>query len=272
MLKLSRPAKPSTFDSESRSAEQDVQHAIRKCKKPTFDNEVWRHFKDDFVECQHGRCAYCERRLSDTGQLEHFRPRSRITQLYDDPGTWGIEVRGLRTEGRKFRIISALGYHWLAYSWDNFNASCERCNNAKSSLFPIEDPAGRVLPPTKIDSAKEKPLLLDPYADIEPAKHLEFDSIGAVQAHDGSPHGWETVRSLALDRKSYRESRFDTAERAYACIHALYSGEEQAKEQALKDLLHLGRNEATASHPGMVRIIAEQELLMTWDELQALMA
>ena len=272
MLKLSRPDKPTDFDAKTLAARDAVQSAVNRGKKPSFDENAWRIYKGKFVDTQQGRCAYCERRFSDTGHLEHFRPRSCITELYDDPETWGKEDTGFAFTDRKRKILSDLGYHWLAYAWDNFSASCERCNSAKGNLFPIEDAAARTLPPTEADTAREKPLLLDPYDDgIEPALHLEFDALGAVQARDGSAQGSETVRSLALDRQSFRNSRWDVAKRAFDCIRDLKDGDEAKSRQALEDLLHLGRAEPPANHPGMVRIIVEQELLMTWRELQLLM-
>ena len=74
MLKLSRPTKPDTFDADTRAAKRNVCLAVQNGKKPSFNDDAWpkASAKDCFIDQQHGRCAYCERRLSDTGQLRRL--------------------------------------------------------------------------------------------------------------------------------------------------------------------------------------------------------
>ena len=37
--------------------------------------------KDHYFLSQHRKCAYCERTLTDWGDVEHFRPKSAIFKL-----------------------------------------------------------------------------------------------------------------------------------------------------------------------------------------------
>ena len=67
----------------------------------------------------HGKCAYCETPVAASGamELEHFRPKRRVTQA----------------NGR----VHPMHYAWLELDWDNLLPSCRDCNRLKGSRFPI---------------------------------------------------------------------------------------------------------------------------------------
>ena len=101
---------------------------------------------------------------------------------------------------RRPRTFCDRGYWWLAFEWNNLLLACERCNRAwKGTLFPVAEET-RPIPPEP--DAPETALLLDPYGDENPAKHLRFDTIGQVSAAPESRIGRETIRTLGLDRDS----------------------------------------------------------------------
>lgn len=70
-------------------------------------------------------CAYCSRELpalTDRGDVEHFRPKAKVTE---DP--------------------AHSGYWWVAYVIENYVLSCRVCNShRKASKFPLRPRAGRV--------------------------------------------------------------------------------------------------------------------------------
>lgn len=88
-----------------------VETRMRDGKEMEFKGSIgdWKKTKDVLKEESFGKCAYCE---SDTekvahGDVEHFRPKSI--------------------------------YWWLALCVDNYNFSCQLCNQTyKSDEFPIK--------------------------------------------------------------------------------------------------------------------------------------
>ncbi len=91
-------------------------------------------------------CAYCGCHLprNDRGDVDHFRPKSR---LHDD--------------------VSHGGYWWLAYVFDNYLLSCSVCNSVyKRNRFPLRPRARRrVTFQDRTRLLHEARLLLDPARD-----------------------------------------------------------------------------------------------------------
>ena len=132
---------------------------------------------------QHDKCCYCESRTSP-GRIDHFRPKGRVRQRKG-----GDEIHP--------------GYYWLAYDWDNLVFACEDCNNKKSDYFPLEDPEQRArnhLEPI----SRESPLLLNPYVDPDPSRHLTFDGAACRPI---TKKGRVTVSLLKLNRLKLQEAR-----------------------------------------------------------------
>lgn len=114
---------------------------------------------------QHGKCCYCER--SDLPpkrepDLEHFRPKSEVTEDPSHPGYW-----------------------WLAYEWENYLISCKWCNQEiKKTQFPLKNPSARIQTPNNYkmpdeylaELEQEQPLLLDPYDQkTDPEDHIDYE-------------------------------------------------------------------------------------------------
>lgn len=155
-----------------------------------FDNAVYGHHtvKQALINALHGKCCYCESRLSpvSAGDVEHFRPKAAVRQSPTDP------------EQRP-------GYYWLAYIWSNLLFSCEICNRShKRSFFPLADASRRVRS-HRAALADETPLLIDPAAD-DPDLSLGFrDEV----AFGRDIRGETTIRYLGLNRDELCESRAD---------------------------------------------------------------
>ncbi len=147
----------------------------------------------------HAKCAYCESILIDDWDVEHFRPKGKVTERKDHPG-----------------------YYWLAYEWHNLYPSCKHCNESrvdkaswddstsggtggKMNQFPLADETMRAMSPQD-DITKEQPLLFDPCAD-DPSQHLGFDPLGQIYARNNSPKGKETIKICFLKRKGLYDER-----------------------------------------------------------------
>lgn len=144
-----------------------------EAEKHSFETSRWKPAKAALLEETCGKCAYCEAPTTAVafGDVEHYRPKSV--------------------------------YWWLAYSFDNYLASCQLCNQKfKGDNFPILNAAiapGGVLSADMTDAqldsleeeifldfsdagvmeqfnnlhVAERPLLLNPYFD-EPLQFLGF--------------------------------------------------------------------------------------------------
>ncbi len=108
---------------------------------------------------QQGRaCAFCGRELpeGDRGDVEHFRPKGRLSENKEHGGYW-----------------------WLAYEFDNYVLSCRICNSShKGSKFPLRTAnAVWVTYETRSRLPREARLLLDPGADpMEDLFRIEWQS------------------------------------------------------------------------------------------------
>lgn len=118
-----------------------------------------------------GKCVYCEQKIEGDqhGDIEHFRPKARVTDENDQPVM--IEHEGERKPHP--------GYYWLAYEWTNLVPSCVRCNQAsigdtgnkigKRNRFPVQ--GEYALAPGQEND--EEPLLLNPLFD-DPNQHMRL--------------------------------------------------------------------------------------------------
>lgn len=267
MLLFERPPRPTDFDDKMSARRREVRNAVEARRKPTFDDGTWKAYKAHFADAQHGRCGFCESEVlpTETGDVEHFRPKGEISELIEEgrePRKWASNV-----EGRRLRTISEWGYWWLAYEWTNWLFACSRCNSGwKRTLFPVaEDP--RQLPP--VEGQTETPLLLDPFGAEEPGNHLAFDALGQISPVAGSRTGAETIRVLGLTRESLRRPRQRIAERVFNLTVQFLAelDEDKVPEPSIAEELIWHGDPKKAPHAGMVRIVFEQSVPMTWSEL-----
>jgi 5-methylcytosine-specific restriction endonuclease McrA len=134
--------------------------------------------KPQLFKDQHGKCAYCEKRLEQASyyETEHYRPKDY--------------------------------YWWLAWTWENLLFACFECNRMhKGTQFPLEDETARLVaeaPPP----GTEAPLLIDPFdTSIDARDHIVFRR-DVVQRRErwrpygSTPRGEATIRICGLDRAS----------------------------------------------------------------------
>lgn len=124
-------------------------------------------------------CAYCEKRLERSWQVDHFLPQAE--------------------------------FPWLSYCWDNLLPTCPGCNSRKRAFVPLPLPQAMLVDPVL---AAERPgaqpfrkaellptlgdRLVDPSFD-DPAEHLRF--IPEVPAWEGTTRiGQRTVQRLFVDK------------------------------------------------------------------------
>jgi len=231
----------------------------------------WGRYKGLFSAHQNLKCGFCEGYAigQSTGDVEHYTPKSAIEALdADDETSWGREVDNLaNVVGRSPKPVSKTGYWWRAYEWDNYLLACEVCNRKwKKAIFPIKE--ARDNPPKEGDV--ETYLLLNPFRGEPADDHLRFGPMGEVSAIEGSMYGEHTIRTLGLDRRSLREQREPVARKVHKKIDALAKASVERRLYLLEDIRDEGQPDAAFC--GMVRIIFEQRVKMSWAQLEAELA
>ncbi len=165
-------------------------------KSFTFDPGIYGHktVKGALKKAQHGKCAFCESKVSHIayGDVEHFRPKAGYQR---DP------------RGRLIRP----GYYWLAYEWSNLLFCCQLCNQRfKGNLFPLAEDAGRAT--SHHEAIKnEQPLFVDPSVE-DPESVLEFcegSDSHLFREDGGHPRRKVIIEALGLNRADLAEVRRD---------------------------------------------------------------
>jgi 5-methylcytosine-specific restriction endonuclease McrA len=262
VIRLRRPSAPPDFDTDKKivAARNEVRalaNGPEKLKSKDFE-AVWseRRFKDVLEREAYGKCAYCEVHHAPGGYLrvEHVRPKTELRTLpplsdtdYDKPAApWRErEPEGAPDpRGTKFEIKGG-GYWWLAYAWENWVLSCEKCNSTKwkGNLFPACSMSGGSRPPIKEHcELVEDALLLTPFDTVrDPADHLQFFSDGFVAPRDRSAYGAETIRTCGLNRETLVRDRHEKANVVLATLQNFAVGHED--ELALVDLIAEARKD-----------------------------
>ena len=195
------PPPPTLLPNEPARRELEKLHALidagELSRQRRFDFKVYRHpsVREALTQLFHGKCAYCEAKVSVTQpvDVEFFRPKAGVLERPEHPGYW-----------------------WLAMVWENMLASCADCNRirthegirtGKANRFPLVDEAERAFKPG--EETRERPLLLDPCRDF-PEEHLVFDQSGHVASD--TERGHTTIAVLGLNRPALVNARRIAAE------------------------------------------------------------
>jgi hypothetical protein len=183
---------------------------------------LYKEMRQLFLDAFGGKCAYCEAKIILTqyrGDVEHFRPKGRVTHADNRPVT--VQLAG---GGRGPHP----GYPWLAYDWRNLLPACIACNRpgttrqgklvGKWERFPVERYRARAPGGEK----REKPLLLHPAFD-DPAEHLKIDAQTGV-IYGTTDRGKTTVEIFDLNREGLPEKRRDVYVQVIAVAHMAAAG------------------------------------------------
>jgi hypothetical protein len=160
----------------------------------------------------YGKCAYCESLITanQPGDIEHFRPKGRITDSNNKP---------IKVPNEEGILVSHPGYYWLAYELSNLLPACIDCNrpskgNSSGSLvgkwdqFPVN--GNHAIEPG--EEVHESPYLINPVTE-NPEDHLEIDSLGVIHAKDDRGEKCKEIFGLNL-----RQSLIDERKRTYQSV------------------------------------------------------
>jgi hypothetical protein len=195
--------------------------AVARGESPVISKVLYKGQKEVYVGFRsqfHGKCAYCECSIAEghPGDLDHFRPKSRIT----DENAMVVVVRDENGIEQPHP-----GYYWLAYDWRNLLPSCFDCNSpskgksqgkriGKWDYFPVK--GVRATAPG--EENVEEPLLLHPVFQ-DPADHLTIDDTGVFAAI--TPEGQMCIDVFGLN---VREALVEGRKLTYRGIRAKILG------------------------------------------------
>jgi hypothetical protein len=148
-------------------------------------SSIWSEIKDVFLDLQHGKCAYCERKLGGKSynrkeyDVEHYRPKSNVGQWPSKKVLQKLIESGKASYKFATGDASDTGYYLLPYNILNYTVACTGCNSTlKSSFFPVAKK--RVLTSEDFEVLKkEEPFLLFPLGewDDDPEEYITFNGI-----------------------------------------------------------------------------------------------
>lgn len=163
--------------------------------KDSYDVYSNRQVRKLLVKMFHGKCAYCESKITAiyNGDIEHFRPKGGIQDATPNKP----------------------GYFWLASEWENLLFACPFCNQTnthefrnganieeavfgKLDQFPLVSEAHRLNYnhgliyftdnenyQKAFDLEESERLLLNPCKDDNVEKYFKYDEDGAIITNDG---------------------------------------------------------------------------------------
>lgn len=228
MIAVRRPAPPTVLDLSNPNSvgAKELKRFVDRFEQSqelpkSGEYKAYKHsdVKEALTVLFHGKCAYCESKVSGSSQtdIEHYRPKGGVKDA-EDAG------------------IDHPGYWWLGMDWNNLLLSCMHCNQhrkqfifdenmtreqidevveqnklvttGKKNAFPTEDDNWVLLHTEDVDSA-ESPLLINPM-NIDPEEHFEWvfeNDISTIKPKSGSQMGQATKDVLGLNRRWLTEDR-----------------------------------------------------------------
>lgn len=162
MIRVARTNKPAILDTNEAVWKKGIREAgDTKSRERAQSNYRKRPIKNALVAMFHGKCAYCESKIThiDYGHIEHFRPKSR-PEFFEH-----------------------------AVEWNNLLLACGRCNGAehKGVLYPDASEGGPLVDPTIEEPADHLKFDFDPSARI-------------AAVLDRTTRGQTTWKTLGLNR------------------------------------------------------------------------
>ena len=179
MIKVDRGIQPPVLAKRAARWRTDLAATVDPAhRRRLLDRYQHPQVKEALERDFHGKCAYCESKISHVsyGHIEHYRPKG-----------------GLR------------GQPDLAFDWNNLFLACGRCNGPehKGDRFPHKVEGGPIVNPCDDEPAEHF--------------HFEFDPVAKIASVFGTTtRGKTTEALLGLNRYDLRTHRSRVVERLAA--------------------------------------------------------
>ena len=170
MIEVHRKPKPSILAKKAHEWRNSLLSAKTQAERVRVEYKYrHRQIKETLVRSFHGKCAYCESKIThvDYGHIEHFRPK-----------------RGVN------------GRPELTFEWTNLLLACGVCNGAqyKSDRFPEANNGGPIINPCEEAPTSHFHFVFDPTAKL-------------ASVYGKTRRGVTTEKLLGLNRLELREYR-----------------------------------------------------------------
>ncbi|MCF2920682.1 hypothetical protein L1264_09340 [Pseudoalteromonas sp. APAL1] len=186
----------------NRKNKVDEKLTVKAKKEYIKKTNTWGLLKNWLSELSDGKCWYCEASSERaTADVDHFRPKAGVTC-------------------ERNKLANHDGYYWLAYEWENYRYSCQRCNRpekdsdityGKHNEFALLDESQRKNNP--LCTNVESPKLLDPCieGDTELLAHLKNGEVAPVYPDDSDEYvrAGYTVKVLGLNQYGVPKKKRD---------------------------------------------------------------
>ena len=228
------PVGNAQWDAWIKVVEAETSTMIKAGAPYNIKDKLYKAMKELLFKDFNNKCAYCEDKMfSQTGDVEHFRPKRGVTDENDDPVMWSPRSKK-----------SHPGYYWLAYHWENLLPSCIKCNRptrltdgtrvGKGTRFPLlKSPklkSGRAIKPKQ--ERLERPVFIHPVKD-KPLNHFVLDGPSGIIGGK-TERGRACIRLLDLNREELPEERRDIY---FSTISNLESAIRAKREGRINDFL-----------------------------------
>jgi uncharacterized protein (TIGR02646 family) len=170
MIKIDRRPKPRILEKKAEQWRDQLLAATTEPERCRLQAK-YRHkeVKQTLVEMFHGKCAYCESKIThiDYGHIEHYRPKAGPRGRPD-----------------------------LTFEWTNLLLACGICNGGehKSDRFPEADEDGPIVNPCEDDPVNHFTFCFD-------------SAVKLASVYGLTPRGMLTERLLGINRPELRSHR-----------------------------------------------------------------
>jgi len=208
---------------------------------------IWGRIKSVYMDLQHDKCAYCERKLATTDfggsieqDMDHYRSKAGVRQ-WPTP-----EIARERNISYGFATGDPFpeGYHLVAYHSLNYVVVCKKCNSPlKSNFFPIA--SVRVQGDDPASLQVERPFLPYPLGDLDedPEKILTFEGVSPVPRLKRGPRRRRAVVTIDFFELDNREElwreRVTVIDHVYMALELMQAGDLRQRKHARRSLAWL---------------------------------
>ena len=182
MIKVERSAKPSILGKKAEEWTRGLHAAdTPKGKKKAVGKYRHKQIKEALVEMFHGKCAYCESKIThiDYGHIEHFKPKSFPA------------------------------YRALTFEWTNLFLACGICNGSeqKGTKFPSASEGGPIINPCEDEPTDHFEFVYDPTSRLatiigKTTRGETTEKLLGLNRHELRRHRSNQVRKLMFLKKA----------------------------------------------------------------------
>jgi 5-methylcytosine-specific restriction endonuclease McrA len=230
--------------------------------RPSINENLYKEQKEALLRIFYGKCGYCESLITanQPGDVEHFRPKGRITDK---------EGKVVTKKFKDGKDRPHFAYFWLAYERENLFPACSACNRptnlyghkyGKWDKFPVRNFRASV----PGEEVQEEALLLNPWTLDNTEKHFKFDDTGIVSGLTDEAR--MCIEMLGLNREGLVDSRKAVYKNArttlFTLIEAIKLKATEAQNDEKKEIAAYESGKKPYSAIGRVAItVAKQEVL-----------